>query len=177
MTRRPFDAEDHQGPAASDEEGGEGVSPEEFKEALSWLAQGVTVAAVRDGPDLYATTVTSFTSVSADPPVVVLAASGNAQVLPFLREGARFVVSFLRPAQKRLATIFADSFPVGPSPFPADGDPTIEGALVCLTCTVRQVVPVADARVVLGTVVETRVPDDEEGEALVHYRRDYHVLP
>lgn len=178
MTRRPFDAEDHQGPADAGERGhGDAVPAEDFREALSYHAAGVTVAAVRDGDAVHATTATSFTSVSADPPVVALVAGGNAQVLPFLKEGARFVVNLLRPGQKRLATVFADSFPVGPSPFPDRGDPVIDDALAAVVCTVRQVVPVADVRVVLGTVVETRITDDDEAGALVHFRRDYHRLP
>lgn len=176
MTRRPFDAEDHQGPPGPDEDGGEGVSPEDFKEAFSRHAAGVTVVAVRDGSTVHATTATSVASVSAEPPVVAVVAGGNARVLPFLKDDARFVVNLLRPDQKRLATVFADSFPVGPSPFPPEGDPTIPGSLASLVCRVRRVVPVADARLVLGTVVDTRVADDEEGAALVHYRRDYHAL-
>lgn len=175
MTRRPFDAEDHQGPA-DDEERGEGVSSEEFREAMSYHGASVAVVAVRDGPTTYGTTVTSFGSVSAEPPVVMVAFGGSAQVVPFLKEGGRFVVNLLRPSQKRLATIYADAFPVGPSPFPPEGDPVIEDALAVLVCRVREVVPVESARVVLGTVVETRTAGDE-ARSLLHYRRNYHTLP
>ncbi len=175
MTRRPFDAEHHEGPA-DEEEAGEGVSTEEFREAMSFHGASVTVVAVRDGPTTYGTTVTSFASVSAKPPVIMVAFGGGAQVVPFLKNDARFVVNLLRPSQKRLATVYADAFPVGPSPFPPEGDPVIEDGLAYLVCTVREVVPVDGARVVLGTVIETKTSEDE-GSALLHYRRNYHTLP
>lgn len=171
--RHPIEAEFH---SSGDEEGGASAVPEEaFREALSFHAAGVTIVAVRDGPTVHGTTVSSFAPVSVDPPVIVVSVGGNAQVLPFLEEGARFAVSLLSGDQRRLATVYADSYPVGPSPFAAEGDPLIPDALACLRCRVRSVLPLADSRVVLGGVVGTDVPGGEE--CLVHYRRDYHVLP
>lgn len=170
--RRPIEAEFH---AGGEEEGTSPVSEEAFKEALSFHAAGVTIVALRDGPNVYGTTVSAFAPVSVDPPVVVVSVSGNAQVLPFLDEGTRFVVNLLRAEQSRLATVYADSYPVGPSPFEPEGDPVIPDALAWLRCRVRSVTPVGEARVVLGEVVGTEVGAEED--CLVYYRRDYHVLP
>lgn len=170
--RRPIEAEQDLGD--EDEEAAVGVSPEAFKEALSYHATGVTIVAVRDGPTVYGTTVSSFMPISVEPPLVLVSVSGNAPVLPFLDEGKPFVVNLLRSEQKPLATVYADVFPVGPSPFPPEGDPVIEGSLAVLRCRVESVIEVDDIRLVLGRVMETGI--GEGGDVLVHYRRGYHVL-
>lgn len=141
---------------------------------MSRWASGVTVVAVRDGARVYATTVSSFGSVSAEPPLVVVSLGPNAQVLPFLKDGARFAVSILGDSQRRLATVFADPYPVGPSPFPDDGDPVVRGALASLVCTVRRKVPVDRSLLVVGLVVEAGL--GEGGGPLVYWRRDYRAV-
>lgn len=173
MDRHPIEAriDPHRG----GEETGPGVEPEAFREALSHWASTVTVVAIRDGDDVHATTVTSFFPVSADPPLVAVSLGPNAQVLPWIEPGARLVVSLLAEGQSRLASTFADSFPVGPSPFPEDGDPVVAGAVAALACTVREVLPTgADARLVLA-----RVESTGEGVGtgpLLYHRRSYRRL-
>lgn len=181
--RRPIESEIRaRGPEDDGGEGAEELSEERrkelleerLKEALSLHAAGVTIVAVREGAGVQATTVTSFAPISVDPPVVMVSVGGNAQVLPFLDEGTAFVVNLLRGDQRRLASVYADSFPVGPSPFAEEGDPVIPDALAALRCRVRSIVPVDGTHVVLGRVVAVELGDAEE--ALVHFRRTYHTL-
>lgn len=158
------------------ERGGErdGVSEEVFKEALSYHAAGVTVVAIRRDDEVHATTVSSFIPVSATPPMVLVSVGGNAQVLPFFDEGREFVVNLLSTAQRRLASVFADSFPVGPSPFPDEGPPEIPDALTSLRCRVSSLVETPGGVLVLGRVDGARTPGG--GGALVHFRREYHSV-
>ncbi len=172
MKRRPIRPSVRTAP--EDREPGGRASPDDFREALSRWVAGVAVIAVREPDRVYATTVSSFTSVSADPPLVLISLGAGAQVLPFLSEGRRFTVSILSVGQRRLATVFADSFPVGPSPFPSQGDPFLEGSLAALACSVRTVVEAAMSRVVIASVEEAR--PGGEGEPLVHYGREYRML-
>lgn len=166
--------------ASGDEGTGEGeggdsaVSEEIFKEALSYHAAGVTIVAVRDGEKVHATTVSSFMPVSASPPRVLVSVGGNAQVLPFLEEGGRFVVNLLGAAQRRLATVFADSFPVGPSPFSDTGEPEIPGALVSLRCRATTLMDTDGGLLVVARVEDAHVRGNDA--ALVHFRRGYHSL-
>lgn len=138
---------------------------------MSRWASGVTVVAVRHDRRVYATTVSSFASVSADPPLVVVSLGASAQVLPFLKKGARFTVSVLGESQRRLATVFADPYPVGPSPFPEKGPPVLERALASLVCSVRTVAPLEASALVVGLVVKARL-GAEEGP-LLYWRRGY----
>lgn len=170
MSRRPIEADvragDHDPPGS--------VGEEAFREALSRWASGVTIVAVRDGGRVHATTVSSFASVSARPPLVLVALGAGAQVLPFLKEGTRYAVSVLTGDQPRLASVFADSFPVGSSPFPAEGPPVVPDAHATLVCSVHAVLPVESARIVVGLVEEARA--SEPGDPLLHYHREYREL-
>lgn len=126
-----------------------------FRDALSHWAATVGIVAVRDDDRVYGTTITSFTPVATDPPLVLVSLGPNAQALPFLEEGAEYAVSLLDETQSGLAQIYADPFPVGPSPFAETGPPTIAGALVVLTCVVTRAIPVeGGGRLVLGRVTD-----------------------
>lgn len=175
IDRRPIDAgirgtgEDGAGAGDAAE-----VSEERFKEALSFHAAGVTVVALRIDGEVHATTVSSFIPVSASPPRVLLSVGGNARVLPFFEEGLEFVVNLLSSEQKRVATVFADSFPVGPSPFPNQGPPELSDALAALRCRVVSMIETPGGLLILGRVEGTRFGEGEA--ALVRYRRGYHSV-
>jgi len=175
MERRPIDVRIEAGGPDPEEEGS-GAHPDAFREVMSRWASGVAVVAVRDPDDarVYATTVSSFGSVSTRPPRIVISLGPGAQVLPFLKEGRVFAVNVLAVGQEALATRFTDSFPVGPSPFPNGGLPVISGAHAHLACTVESLVPVGSSRLVVGLVEEASAQD---GSApLLYYDRDYREL-
>jgi flavin reductase (DIM6/NTAB) family NADH-FMN oxidoreductase RutF len=143
---------------------------------MSRWASGVTVVAVRDEDDgrIYATTVTSFASVSAEPPRIVISFGPGAQVLPFLGEGSRFAVNVLAADQERVAHLFADPFPVGRSPFPEEGDPLLQGVHASLTCRTERILPVDACRLVVGLV--DSAGKGEGGAPLLYHRRAYRSL-
>ncbi|MEJ2217781.1 MAG: flavin reductase family protein [Gemmatimonadota bacterium] len=173
MSRHPIDAGIR--PHGEEEPEGPGVPSDAFREALSRWSTTVTIVAVRDGPAVHATTVTSFFPVSADPPLVAISLGAGAQVLPWLEEGARFVVSFLGEDQRRVASTHADAFPVGPSPFPDEGDPVVAGAVEALMCMVEAVHEAgAGARIVVARVVSTW--EGAGDRPLLYHRRAYRKL-
>ena len=134
------------------------------------------MVAVREGERIHATTVTSFASISVDPPLVLVSLGPSAQVLPFLDAGTRFVVNVLSREQRRLASVFADSYPVGASPFPTEGPPVLEGAQASLICAVDRWIPLENGvRLVLARV-EDAVLGDPAGGPLLHYLREYRGL-
>jgi flavin reductase (NADH) len=147
---------------------------DEFRDALSRWASGVTVVACRADGRTIATTVSAFTSLSLEPPLVLVALGPNATVLPFLQPDSTFGISILAAGQRRLATIFADPFPVGASPFPADGPPVIADALVGLDCAVREARPAGDHTLVIAEV-RAIVPGTQTGP-LIRFRRTWHRL-
>lgn len=144
-----------------------------FRDALSGWASGVTVLAIRTDERVVATTVSAFMSLSAEPPLILVAVGPNATIRPFLEPGSRFTVNILAAEQRRMAMIFADPFPVGESPFPESGDPVIDDALTSLVCTVERVDEGGDHAVVTAAVREAVW---RHGAPLIRYRRRYHAL-
>lgn len=148
------------------------LDSDRFREVLSNWAATVGVIAVRDPDDgrIYGTTITSFTPVHADPPLVLVSLGAGAQALPFLQEDTRYVINLLAEGQSRIASVYADSYPVGPSPFPDDGPPVVEGALAALHCRVNSLVAVEEGnRLVLGWVEEADL--DPDARPLLWHRR------
>lgn len=146
-----------------------------FREALAagW-ASGVTVVACRTGDRVVATTVSAFTSISLDPPLILIGVGPNATIRPYLIEGAAFAVSILAADQRRLAMIFADPYPVGPDPFPAERDPIIEGCLLGLGCKVERVEEAGDHAIVIAAVSD--IVRGTGGVPLIRHNRQYHAL-
>ena len=66
------------------------IDRDRFREALGAWASGVTIVACRTEGRVVATTVSSFMSLSLDPPLIVVAVGPNATVRPFLRPGSEF---------------------------------------------------------------------------------------
>jgi flavin reductase (DIM6/NTAB) family NADH-FMN oxidoreductase RutF len=144
-----------------------------FREAMARWASGVAVVACRHEGRLVATTVSAFLSLSLEPPLILLALGPNATVLPFLTESAPFGVSVLAAPQRRLASVFADSFPVNADPFPAIDPPLLPDALVRLHCTVRETRTAGGHTVVIAVVDEAHFTD---AAPLIRFRRRYHAL-
>lgn len=150
------------------------VEPAEFRDAMARWPTGVTIVAIRHESRVVALTVSAFVSLSLDPPLVLVALGANANILPFLQTGARFGVSILGEQHRRLASIYADAFPVGPSPFPDEGDPLIEGAPVALACTVTETRQGGDHVVAVARVENIVVAGDHP--PLIRYDRRYQRL-
>lgn len=174
MSRRPVDARISTASDQSRDDGTAGLTAQEFREALSYWASGVTVVALRDDGQVHAMTVSSLTSVSADPPTVLVSLSSSARIVPFLRRDLPLGISILADDQRRVASVFADSYPVGPSPFGPDPAPLIHDALVGLTCRVSEIMEVAGSNVVAARVEGARFGTGES--PLLYHRREYGTL-
>lgn len=147
-----------------------------LREALSYWATGVTILAAREEPGgtVHALTVSAFVPVSVDPPLVLASLGANASALPYLEVGTRFVVSLLGPDQQGLASRYADTYPVGPSPFDDVGPPVVRGSVAALTCVVDELMERGDHTLVIGTVADAASTDAES--ALAYFRRQYHTI-
>ena len=148
------------------------LEPERFRDVMAAWPSGVTIVAIRSDDRVIATTVSAFLSLSLHPPHILLALGPNATIRPFLQRGARFGVSVLGSEQRRLATVYADPYPVGPNPFPTDGEPLIADALIGLACTVTDVHDGTDHAIVVASV-QSAVSG--AGPPLIRYRRRYHA--
>ena len=106
--------------------------------------------------------------------MVLISLGPSAQILPFIAPGTAFGVSVLGATQGRLASVFADSYPVGVSPFALEGVPLIADALVRMICRAERIDRAGDHRLVHALVERSEVGP---GDPLVRYGRAYRRLP
>ena len=149
-----------------------GVTPDEFRDAVSHWATGVAVLAVREDDDVEAITVTAVSPVSADPPLVLACLGNDAAVLYMITATGRFTLNLLSVDDRRAASTFAQRMPPEPGRFPGDGDPVLRGAMVSLVCRLWETYPGGDHRIVVGQV-EQVVRGGDDDAPLLYYRRAY----
>ncbi len=153
----------------------DGVAEDRFRDAMSRLATGVALVAARRGDSVHGLTVNAVSSVSLDPPLVLvcLDRNGNSHD-PIIASGA-FAVSVLASDQRELAHRFAhgthrERFAGIDFRDGASGSPVLADALAWLDCAIRAVHPAGDHSIVVG---EVRGCGAGEGEPLVFFRSGY----
>ena len=155
------------------------VSAADFAGAMSALASGVVIVTSRVGDRPWGTTVTAFTSVSADPPTILVSLGTESTGARAITATGRFGVSVLEQDQldvaRYAATPGAAKFL---EPFTDPGglssSPVVAGALAHLDCELSDEAHVADHSVFFGRV--RGAWDAGGGTPLVYYRRAYRTL-
>jgi flavin reductase (DIM6/NTAB) family NADH-FMN oxidoreductase RutF len=155
------------------------VEAEAFKHALARWATGVTIVTARAGDRVHGMTVSAFTEVSLDPPLVLVCADKASHTHPLIAEGGVFAVNVLARGQETLSNRFASKkdehrrFEGLKCERGATGAPLLPGALAHVDCRVVASHEAGDHVIYVGTVEEVRTFD---GEPLLYYRGSYHGL-
>jgi flavin reductase (DIM6/NTAB) family NADH-FMN oxidoreductase RutF len=155
-----------------------GVSSEEFRHACGRFATGVAVASVVDERGAaHGLTVSSFTSVSLDPPLVLICLGHEVTMIEAFRRASYFGISILREddrdVSRRFATKGLDKFDGIGWRRGQSGVPLISCALATLECETHQRIVSGDHDILVGRVVATHV---EDGAPLIHYASRYRKL-
>jgi len=133
-----------------------------FLGAMRRVAHSVTVATT-DGPaGRHGATVSSFCSVSADPPLVLVCLRAESRIAATVRENGAFCVNVLHESAAHLA----ERFSARPgAPTPADrlagvasargsgGAPVLANAVAAFSCRVTEVTSAGSHLVVVGEVL------------------------
>src|SRR5262249_58132049 len=98
------------------------IGPDDFRRALGHFATGVTVVAtVDDDGRPTGLTANAVSSVSLDPPLVLVCVSQHAHCYSCFRPGGKFAVNILASDQEALARRFASSSLTGAQKFEGVG--------------------------------------------------------
>ena len=151
------------------------IDPDDFRRALGQFASGVTVVTTRDAAGRpFGLTVSSFCSVSLEPPLVLVCIDNRSEVHDAFEASGLFGVSVLAEGQEQWSRRFACG---GPAKF--EGAPLrdghhglalVPGALAHLECRVVSTHDAGDHTIYVGEVLALAV---RPGRPLVYHASDY----
>ena len=84
------------------------LSSEQFRQACGRFATGVAIASVMDSQGTpHGLTVSSFTSVSLDPPLILICVGHEVTSIDVFRKASHFAINILAEDQREISTRFA----------------------------------------------------------------------
>jgi flavin reductase (DIM6/NTAB) family NADH-FMN oxidoreductase RutF len=156
-----------------------GHDPRTLRDALGCFATGVTVVTcLGAGGNPAGLTVNSFTSVSLDPPLLLVCLHKMAASATALTEASHFAVNVLQtgqqPASIRFATRDEDRFGATPWACGEAGAPILEDSLGVFECERYAVHDGGDHHILIGQVVKASF--DGSLDPLLFFRGRYRRL-
>lgn len=158
---------------------GQGPDSAGLRRALGCFVTGVTVVTARgvDGQPR-GFTANSFTSVSLDPPLVLVCVGHETECFNVYRQCSRFAVNMLGDSQQaisvRFATEHSDRFAGVCWREGRYGSPILEGCVASLECAVWRRFEAGDHMVLIGRVLAC---EDSTDRPLAYWRGRYRSLP
>jgi len=141
---------------------------------------GVTVVSAVDGAGRpFGFTANAFTSVSLDPPLVLVCVDGASSSHDLLVQRGSFVVNVLESGQEGLARRFSRDVPEErfrdvPARRSTLGHPVLEDGLAWMECEIEQVHPAGDHSIVVARVTQVEAGP---GSPLVFHEGRFSALP
>src|SRR5262249_51780727 len=150
-------------------------SADRFRAALAEFPAGVTIVTTTDAaghPRGF--TATSFSSLSARPPLVLVSLAATAECFEAFTGDVCFAIAFLDRSHAELASVFAtrgaDKFAGAAFELSPRHPPRLRDALVHLECRLTAAHPGGDHSILVGEVLDAA---HREGEPLVYHRRGF----
>jgi flavin reductase (DIM6/NTAB) family NADH-FMN oxidoreductase RutF len=146
--------------------------------ACGKFATGITIVTVMgDDGAPHGMTVNSFTSVSLDPPLVLVCIDRKALILPRLEASEYIGINVLSDSQLAISSQFARSVTdrfEAVKWFPGElAVPLLEGVLATYECAVTGIVDAGDHKIFIADVRHLRC---FEGKPLIYFSSGYKTL-
>lgn len=156
------------------------IDPTIQRRVMGCFATGVTLVTTRFGTqpsEVWGMTANSFTSLSLDPPLVLISVDRKSTMYEYLKMGMCFAVNVLSTQQEAISRRFAMR---GPKDFEGidciaavTGAPILVGALAYIDCHVHTMVAGGDHDIVIGAIAACA---HGEGQPLLFYGGRYSRL-
>ena len=160
-----------------------GFSSKDFRAALGSFATGVTVVTTANpGGHGYGMTVNAFSSVSLDPPLVLVCAISGQTGSEEIDRNRCFAVNILALDQEPLSGYFAsrdrprgrDAFRDVDHRIGVSGSPLLDGVVAYLDCALHSSYTVGDHEIFIGEVLDLHV--EPGAEPLLFHGGSYRFL-
>jgi flavin reductase (DIM6/NTAB) family NADH-FMN oxidoreductase RutF len=164
------------------DERADAAPPVSFREAMRHLPGGVSVITVGRGDNRTGLAATSVSSLSLDPPTVLVSINRSSSSFPVLLESRSFGVNVLSAAHRDVADRFAGrNGEQGAKRYEGarwvtlrTGTSLLEDAVVALDCEVEEIIERHSHAIVIGRVQALRLNGGPS--ALVYWRGEYDQL-
>jgi flavin reductase (DIM6/NTAB) family NADH-FMN oxidoreductase RutF len=155
------------------------ASSTDFRSAMRHLAGGVSVITAGRGKDITGMTVTSVSSLSVDPPALIVSINRGASSWPLVKRLGVFGVNILTADQLDIAERFTgkdglkglDRFTGAEWTTRISGVPLLVGALAAVDCEVEEIVERHSHAIVIGRVLDVQF--SRRGAALAYWQGQY----
>lgn len=134
------------------------ILTQDFKQAMRRLAATATIICTSDGNERFGMSATAVTSLSTDPPSLLVCVNRNASIHPSLAVDRSFSVNVLQAQHQNLCIAFggkvapADRFDDEQWATDSGGVPYLSGAGATVFCKVSKVIDHASHSIVIGDV-------------------------
>lgn len=154
------------------------IDARQLRNALGQFATGITVVTAYDGGDVHGMTANSFTSVSLDPPLILVCVDRRNRTHEVLPRVERFAINVLSADQESISRYFAGDRSQ-PPPYRLDQgagtrSPVFEGVLAWFDCSLWRVYDGGDHSIFVGEVEQFAAVG---GRPLLYFQGAYARLP
>lgn len=156
------------------------VGVDDFKKAMQLWASGVTVVTTHSEKfGLQGMTVTAFSSVSVNPPQILVCINESADTGEGIQQSQHFAVNILNSTQQDVSNQFAGGssqqqrFENTPWTTGITGAPILDSSLMSMECKVVERIHAGTHWIIIGEVQDAVC---REGEPLLYYRGAYQQL-
>ena len=157
------------------------LDSEQLRQAMRAWTSGVTIVTASHAGERHGMTVSSFTSIALEPPLIIISLQTDSRTHELISQSNAFAVTILANDQGDISDRFAGRFPDIADRLTGletetlvTGAPFIKGGLAYLDCEVTQTVAVGTNTLFLAEVVAAR--GNGEGKPLVYHDRSYRKL-
>lgn len=155
----------------------ETVGGDALRKIMGRFPTGVTVVTAQRDGEQHGMTLNSLTSVSLDPPLILVCLKNDSRTLWAVEGSGTFAINFLHCDQKEVSNAFArpgaDRSEAISGLVDQSGFVLIPGRIAHLGCRVTDIHPGGDHQIVVAEVVEGVI---FTGHPLVFYMGKYHDL-
>ena len=157
------------------------LDPETLRAVMRHWTTGVAIVSARDGATVHGMTVNSFSSVSLEPPLVLVCIEQRVRTHTLIEQARAFAISILREGQHIISDRFAgretehgNRFD-GLATFTAvTGAPILADNIGYLDCAVVAAHPAGNHTIFVAEVVAAKAQNS--GKPLLYFNRDYRSL-
>jgi flavin reductase (DIM6/NTAB) family NADH-FMN oxidoreductase RutF len=155
------------------------ISSDDFRGAMRHLAGGVSVITAGRGEEITGMTVTSVSSLSVDPPTLIVSVNREASSWPVLKRHGFFGINILAADQLEIAERFsgkgglkgAERFAGAQWISRRSGVPLLVGALAAIDCAVEETIERHSHAIIIGRVLDIQASGDTA--ALAYWQGRY----